>query len=78
MIPRKCTCPDEWFELVGIPVCAHEDCPDYSSCGGWTWDPPCGGCDSCIFAQALYADDGTLAQRLAAYYLWEQGRKANA
>lgn len=27
---------------------------DGSDCGGWTWDPPCGGCDRCCWDQALY------------------------
>jgi hypothetical protein len=24
---------------------------DHEDCGGWTFDPPCGGCHSCIMAQ---------------------------
>ncbi|WP_097283541.1 hypothetical protein [Streptomyces sp. OK228] len=73
-----CTCPDQWFELVGVFFCANEDCPAYKSCGGWTWDPPCGGCDSCLLAQVVYADDGTMAQAFAAYDLWVRGQVANA
>jgi hypothetical protein len=26
-------------------------------CGGWTWDPPCGGCDRCIADQIWYYID---------------------
>jgi hypothetical protein len=27
---------------------------DAAYCGGWTWDPPCGGCYDCIIAQIAY------------------------
>lgn len=26
-------------------------------CGGWTYDPPCGGCMGCIVAQILWRPD---------------------
>lgn len=26
-----------------------------ASCGGWTYDPPCGGCYDCVEAQSMYA-----------------------
>jgi hypothetical protein len=26
------------------------------TCGGWTWDPPCGGCDGCLLMQAKHYD----------------------
>lgn len=74
----NCTCPDQWFELVGAPFCANEDCPAYSRCEGQTMEgPPCGGCDDCQLAQAVYCDDGTLAQAFAAYHLWVTGQVAN-
>lgn len=28
--------------------------PDAKGCGGWTWDPPCGGCVSCVIAQVSH------------------------
>lgn len=28
-----------------------------TNCGGWTWDPPCGGCDWCIADQIYYYID---------------------
>ena len=28
-----------------------------TDCGGWTWDPPCGGCDRCIADQTYYYTD---------------------
>lgn len=27
-----------------------------SDCGGQTFDPPCGGCTSCVIAQQTYSD----------------------
>lgn len=33
-----------------------------SDCGGWTWDPPCGGCDRCIAAQVRYYFDQEVAK----------------
>lgn len=27
---------------------------DSSDCGGWGWDPPCGGCARCMAAQFSY------------------------
>ncbi|MEV0237546.1 hypothetical protein [Nonomuraea sp. NPDC050786] len=47
---KPCTCPDtpEWENYH------HPDCPDYTSCGGWGWEPPCGGCDYCMAAQDSY------------------------
>lgn len=40
----RCSCPEtpEWEHYHS------EGCPKYTSCGGWTWDPPCGGCDYCL------------------------------
>jgi hypothetical protein len=38
-------------------IAAHEQMDaemwgnDRSSCGGWTYDPPCGGCYSCVHGQ---------------------------
>jgi hypothetical protein len=32
-------------------------CPLAEDCGGWTWDPPCGGCDRCLHAQATHTSD---------------------
>lgn len=30
-------------------------------CGGWTYDPPCGGCTRCLYMQeAYYHDEGYL------------------
>jgi hypothetical protein len=44
-----CTCPEDSQSH------AHEpECPQYDSCGGWTWDPPCGGCDLCIAMQEAH------------------------
>lgn len=49
---KTCTCP-EAPEHLG---CYHDpDCPLYTSCGGWTWDPPCGACDWCCAAQDAHA-----------------------
>jgi hypothetical protein len=36
---------------------------DHEDCGGWTYDPPCGGCHSCIMAQ--WAHYERLARREA-------------
>ena len=30
---------------------------DGSDCGGWTWDPPCGGCTRCQRDMAVYYAD---------------------
>lgn len=30
-------------------------CPSEGfECGGWTWEPPCGGCNGCLHAQTAY------------------------
>lgn len=56
---RPCECPEAWWEIVG-PDMHDAECPEYDSCGGWTWDPPCGGCDHCLMAQYCYYDpDGS-------------------
>lgn len=45
-----CTCPDDpAFEHYH-----HDECAAFTSCGGWTWDPPCGGCDYCLAMQDEY------------------------
>jgi hypothetical protein len=44
-----CTCPEDSQSHAHDP-----ECPQYDSCGGWTFDPPCGGCDWCIAAQEAY------------------------
>lgn len=43
--------PGEQRELDAM----HEEIGDGTdSCGGWTWDGPCGGCTSCMHGQASY------------------------
>lgn len=32
----------------------REEEGDGSDCGGWTWDPPCGGCTRCQLDMASY------------------------
>jgi hypothetical protein len=32
----------------------HVESDHKYDCGGWTYDPPCGGCYQCIAAQVLY------------------------
>jgi hypothetical protein len=52
--PVDCTCTFE--ETDAWPCSGHpgRDCPLRTDCGGWTWDPPCGGCDRCIEDQIAY------------------------
>lgn len=38
---------------------------DKNDCGGWTWDPPCGGCSRCIWAQTVYYAHGAEYARKA-------------
>jgi len=40
--------------LMAQMIRDHRYCDDGSDCGGWTWDPPCGGCSRCIWEQTLY------------------------
>lgn len=46
-----CTCPED-----DGPGSHHTnpECPLFTTCGGWRLDPPCGGCDACCVAQAVY------------------------
>ena len=49
-----CLCTFE--EVDAWPCSGHPGpgCPLRTDCGGWTWDPPCGGCDRCIEDQIDY------------------------
>lgn len=57
MTERTCQCPDIWNEFSGGGApCYFDECPYYESCRSG-WDPPCGGCDSCMWAQMCYYDE---------------------
>lgn len=50
------------FEVERVIREGHEeielDCgPDARGCGGWTYEPPCGGCVDCLHGQWSYAMD---------------------
>lgn len=79
MTEKECLCPDAWFEIVA-PDGTHEgyNCPSYQSCGGWTWDPPCGGCDDCILAQWSYYDDFSFKEDIRNYTMWRNAQVMNA
>lgn len=50
-----CRCPVIWSATTEEGQMSHHpSCPRYTDCGGWRWDPPCGGCDRCIQAQLAY------------------------
>ncbi len=51
--PCACTYRDlkMWGPHVGHPTLS---CPLATDCGGWTFDPPCGGCDRCLRDQVAY------------------------
>lgn len=52
-VQPECRCPElEGFEPEQPAHLA--ECPRYTDCGGWASDPPCGGCDRCIWGQATY------------------------
>lgn len=74
----SCWCTDKWEELTDGAI--HEDtCHHYDNCGGWTYDPPCGGCDYCILAQQLYYDeDRVLSRQLTLYSHQREAVKMNA
>jgi len=44
------TCDCAYGEVDGHTRAAHLN----DSCGGWTFDPPCGGCYQCLAMQAAY------------------------
>lgn len=68
-----------WGELTGgMGPCYFDECPYYESCGGWTWDPPCGGCDSCIWAQMCHYDDGTFTVTMNIMHTWSKLQAACA
>ncbi|HZV81206.1 MAG TPA: hypothetical protein VFF53_03455 [Geobacteraceae bacterium] len=47
---------------------------DGSNCGGWTWDPPCGGCQRCLHDMARhYAEPRRRAFLWAKHLLGELG-----
>lgn len=52
MDPEK-DCDCRFTELIWGP---HKVGEHYTpkSCGGWTFNPPCGGCLQCVIAQYLY------------------------
>lgn len=38
--------------------------PEDDDCGGWGWDPPCGGCNRCFWLQVAHAyQDKTSLER---------------
>jgi hypothetical protein len=41
----RCTCTGMFHEL---------SCSLATDCGGWTWDPPYGGCDRCLCDMTAY------------------------
>lgn len=41
-------------DLVRIGILSRPGEKFDTSCGGWTWGPPCGGCDRCIADQQMY------------------------
>lgn len=55
-LKKACTCPDSWESRQYHA----EACQLYTWCGGWSWDPPCGGCDGCLAMQDAY---GALMER---------------
>lgn len=45
---------DEWFREQWESIEESVIGEDTSDCGGWRWDPPCGGCARCIRDQHAY------------------------
>lgn len=72
----KCLCPPEWAEQVGF--CIEGNCPAYDSCGGWTWDPPCGGCDNCLAAQFCYYSEWDSYDFFRRHWAWRAAQVMNA
>lgn len=52
-----CSCP------VGEELPHTNAQHDEGDCGGWTWDPPCGGCYRCLNMQKAHYE--ALARREA-------------
>lgn len=44
----------DWCDPPGGNPLEHFVAEHDYDCGGWTFDPPCGGCTQCIIAQAFY------------------------
>jgi hypothetical protein len=50
----RCWCTFEDTDEVTESSHPTPGCSLRTDCGGWGWDPPCGGCDRCLSDQARY------------------------